>query len=365
LAALIARVARGNVGRGLVLSGLRGVGKTVLLNELANQAEAAGWIVAIVEAHPSGTSREPFALQLARSMRSSLRAAGFKYKASGVLHDAMATFKSFTLTLDPTGAVSAGIEADPSRGRGDSGYIATDISDLAADLAAAAKDNHTGVGVFIDEMQHTDQDVLAALCAAVHNAAQRNLQFYVIGAGLPSLPGVLSTAATYAERMFEYRTIEHLDAADSRRVLTDPANTEGVQWEDAATTLIANEANGYPYFLQEYGRAAWDVAPGPTITYSDVLIAITDGREALDAGFFHSRWAQATPAERQYLSAMAEDGLGPSLSNEIANRLGRTIQSLGPTRANLIAKGLIYSPEHGQVSYTVPGMADFVTRQDH
>jgi len=244
------------------------------------------------------------------------------------------------------------------------GYIATDISDLAADLAAAAKDNHTGVGVFIDEMQDADEDVLAALCAAVHNAAQRNLPFYVVGAGLPSLPGVLSTAATYAECMFEYRTIEHLDDADSRRVLTDPADTEGVQWEDAATTLIANEANGYPYFLQEYGRAAWDVAPGPTITYSDVLIAITDGREALDAGFFHSRRARATPAERQYLSAMAHDGLGPSLTSEIASRLGRTIQSLGPTRANLIAKGLIYSPEHGQVSYTVPGMADFVTRQD-
>jgi len=186
------------------------------------------------------------------------------------------------------------------------GYIATDISDLAADLAAAAKDNHTGVGVFIDEMQDADEDVLAALCAAVHNAAQRNLPFYVVGAGLPSLPGVLSTAATYAECMFEYRTIEHLDDADSRRVLTDPADTEGVQWEDAATTLIANEANGYPYFLQEYGRAAWDVAPGPTITYSDVLIAITDGREALDAGSSipagHERHPPNGNTSRQWLT---------------------------------------------------------------
>lgn len=361
--ALIERARLGRVGRAMALSGLRGVGKTVLLNRLADQAETAGWIVAIVEAHPGSVTREPFALQLARSMRTSLRTASFKFAVTERLRAALGTFKSFTVQLDPTGAVSAGFELDAARGRADSGYITADLADLASDLAGAAKDNKVGVGIFIDEMQDADLDVLAALCAASHRAAQHDLPFYVIGAGLPSLPTVLSEAVTYAERLFEYRTISHLHEAESRRVLIDPASAVGVQWEPEAVTLATAESGGYPYFLQEYGRAAWNAAPGPAITRADMLIAITDARQALDVGFFRSRWDRATPSERHYLMAMATDGSGPSGTGDVAARLQRSLGSLGPIRSYLITKGLIYSPRHGYVAYTVPGMADFVRRE--
>lgn len=331
---------------------------------MAGRAEAQGWITAVVEARPAGQSREPFAVQLARSLRNSLRAASRRYAIKHRVASALATFKSFGVSLDPSGSLTASIDVDAARGRADSGYIGSDLAELSVDLAEMAKDNGAGVGVFIDEMQDADPEILAALCSAVHHAAQRNLPFYVIGAGLPSLPGVLSEAVTYAERLFSYRVIQHLTPPDSATVLIDPAAAEGARWEPGAVDLVVAESAGYPYFLQEYGRAAWDAAPGPAITRSDVLIAIADAREALDSGFFRSRWDRATPVERQYLTAMSVDGPGPSLSGEVAARMGRIPTSLGPARANLIAKGLVYSPQHGQISYTVPGMAEFVRRQD-
>lgn len=361
---LVARTARSRTDRGLVLSGLRGVGKTVLLNEMAGRAESQGWVTAVVEARPSGQSREPFEVQLARSLRNSLRSASRRYAVKHRVSAALATFKSFGVSIDPSGALTASIDVDAARGRADSGYIGSDLAELSVDLAEMTRDNQAGVGVFIDEMQDADAEILAALCSSVHHAAQRNLPFYVIGAGLPSLPGVLSEAVTYAERLFSYRVIQHLTPPDSATVLIDPAAAEGARWEPEAVDLVVAESAGYPYFLQEYGRASWDAAPGPSITRSDVLVAIADARQALDSGFFRSRWDRATPVERQYLTAMAVDGLGPSLSSEVASRMGRVPTSLGPARANLIAKGLVYSPQHGQIAYTVPGMADFVRRQE-
>lgn len=361
--ALISRVSYGRVGRGLMLSGLRGVGKTVLLNELAGEAEKAEWTVGRLEAHPKG-SGDPFEVQLARSLRLSLRKLSIRRRLTDSLKTALGTLKSFSIKVDPTGAISAGIDVDPNRGRADSGYIAGDLAELASDLGDAAAEQKTGVAIFVDELQDADPEVLRGLCAAVHAAAQTSLPFYLIGAGLPSLPGILSNAVTYAERLFEYRPIEHLGEHDSAEVLALPAAQEGVSWDDDAIAIIAGEAGGYPYFLQEYGRAAWDAAAGPDrITRSDVLVAVTEGRAALDAGFFRSRWDHATPAQRVYLTAMTHDGDEPSASGDVAQRLGRPVGALGPTRASLIAKGLLYSPEHGQIAYTVPGMADFVRRQ--
>jgi len=362
--ALVARAAnRRSIARGLVLSGLRGVGKTVLLNELASIAEDNGWIVGRVEAQRKGAG-ESLDVLLARSLRGSLRKVSRRYAATEKVKGALGSFKSFSLGLDPTGSLSLGIDIDPQRGRADNHDLAADLVELAEDLGDAAKEQGAAAALFVDEMQDADLPVLRALIGAAHAAAQVNRPFYVFGAGLPSLPGHLGDAVTYTERLFEYRTIEHLTEFDSRIALTEPAQHEGVQWEEDAASTIVRESAGYPYFLQEYGRAAWDAAIGPaSITQSDVLVAVTEGRAALDAGFFRGRWDRATPAEHDYLGAMAVDGGGPSSSSEIAGRLGRPLTSLGPARANLIAKGLIYSPEHGRIAYTVPGMADFVNRQ--
>ena len=359
---LIARTAQGRPDRGLVLSGLRGVGKTVLLNELAAQAETAGWIVAQLEAHRPSPAQAPFELKLARALRTSLRKIGLRHELTGRLKSALDTFESFTVKVGGPG-LSGELKVAPKGGRADSGYLAGDLTELAADLAEAASERLIGIGIFVDELQDSEIGVLSALCAAVHSAAQSQQPFYLFGAGLPSVPGLLSEAATYSERLFQYRRIQHLNEYDSGQVLTAPASLEGVSWDQAAVDVITKEARGYPYFLQEYGRASWDTAVAEDrITLSDVLVAVTDGRAALDAGFYISRWERSTPSERTYLAAMATDGEGPSSTGEIATRLHRSANAFGPVRASLISKGLIYQPDHGQVAYTVPGMGDFVGR---
>lgn len=359
---LVARAERRTVSRGLVLHGLRGVGKTVLLNNLADLADNAGWITARVEARPAG-SGERFELQLAGSLREVFRRTSWRASATDRYKTALGTLKSFTVKVDATGSLSASFDGDATRGRADSGVIGSDLADLAADLADVAEERSVGVGIFIDELQDASPEVLRALCTATHAAGQRAKPFYVIGAGLPSLPRVLAEAASYAERLFHYRSIEHLGELEAGNVLTEPAGAEGITWEPQAVATLVNETAGYPYFLQEYGKAAWDVAIGPDISQSDALVAVTEGRASLDAGFFRARWERATKSERKYLAAMATDGVGPSSSAEVAVRQGKSPSSLGPARASLISKGLIYAPEHGQIAYTVPGMADYIRRQ--
>lgn len=359
---LRARAERGLASRSIVMTGLRGVGKTVLLNALADRARGDGWIVAKVEADV-GTGGRPFREQVARSLNRALREASGSWGVGDKVRRALSTFKSFSLRTDPSGGMSIGIEVDPERGRADTGSLETDLTDLALDLSAAATDLGAGVALFIDEMQDLTDPESAAICQACHEVGQNSAQFYVVGAGLPSLPGVLAEARSYAERLFHYWPIGALNDMEATDALTVPAAEVGVDWEVEAIAMILEPAAGYPYFLQEFGKAAWDFAPGPMITRVDAEIAIREGTENLDHGFFRSRWERATPAERDYMRAMADDSDGPSQSGEIAGRLNKKVGAVGPARAKLIHKGLVFAPDHGVIAFTVPGMADFIKRQ--
>jgi AAA ATPase domain len=348
--------------RSVVMTGLRGVGKTVLLNELANRARGDGWIVAKAEAE-RGDGGRPFRQQVARALNRALREATGSWRVGDRVHRALATFKSFSLHADPSGGMAIGIEVDPDRGRADTGSLETDLTDLVLDLADAASESGTGVGLFIDEMQDLTEAELTAVCQACHEAGQRDAQFYVVGAGLPSLPRVLAEARSYAERLFEYWPIGALGPADASIALTRPAADVDVTWNDDAVLAVVNDSAGYPYFLQEFGKAAWDYAPGPAITRSDAAVGIRAGTESLDHGFFRSRWERVNASERAYMRAMADDDDGPSQSGEVAQRLGKRATAVAPTRATLIHKGLIYAPQHGLIAFTVPGMAGFIKRQ--
>lgn len=362
---LMARAAVGRVTQSLVLTGLRGVGKTVLLNDLGGRARQRDWIVAQVEARPGGDARgTSFRKMVARSLNQSLRQVTGSWGLRDRVRSALATFKSFSIKTDPSGGLALGIDVDARSGRADTGSLELDLSELALDLADSAAELGTGVVVLIDEMQDLDRTELSAICTAVHDAGQRSAPFYVVGAGLPSLPGILAEARSYAERLFAYRRIGALqpDAADV--AVTRPAQSQGAAWAPSAVDIVVEASSGYPYFLQEFAKASWDYAPGPTIEVEDARLGVEAGREKLDSGFYASRWTRATPGEREYLRAMAEDGDGPSSSGEIARRLGKSsVQQVGPTRANLIHKGLVYAPEHGLIAYTVPGMAEFIARQ--
>lgn len=359
---MVARAVAGRPAQSIVFYGLRGVGKTVLLNELLGSARTAGWICAKVEAD-TGTERTPFRSQVASALNTSLRQAQGRPGLGDRFRAGLRTFTAFSLTASPDGSLSIGIEAEPERGRGDTGSILADLTDLAIDLGDAALDLGGGVALFVDEMQHLEVEELGAICQACHEATQRNLPFFVVGAGLPNLPGLLSIAKSYSERLFQYMRVDRLGRDDALAALERPAQHEDVTWAADAAAAVLDASAGYPYFIQQYGKTTWDAAIGSPINSSDATEGIRVGRELLDNGFFRARWERATPAERDYLAAMAPDGDGPSSTGEVALRLRKKPTSLGPTRAHLINKGLVYPPEHGLIAFTVPGMADFIRRE--
>lgn len=352
------RIASGRPARGLVLHGLRGVGKTVLLGAMRDEAVRREWLVASMEV---GAFSGGFLAHLGEALYPSLR----RLARPGIgtrLKRALATFAALNVKVDASGAWTFGLDLEPAAPA--TGTLELDLVTLISDLAEAMQEQRAGVAVLVDEMQDLDGQTLAALCAVAHHCAQRGLPFLLCGAGLPSLPRVLSEAKTYAERLFEYRSIGPLLPDDATRALVAPAAIEGVRWEPAALQWVLEAAGGYPFFLQEMGQMTWQVARGPdVITLADAREGVAEGRRQLDFGFFLSRWERATTAERAYLEAMARDGDGPSPSKDVAERLGRSLSSVGPTRAGLISKGLIFAPEHGRVAFTVPGMADFITRR--
>jgi hypothetical protein len=270
--------------------------------------------------------------------------------------------KSFTLGIGNVASVQVDVEA--LRGVGDSGNLELDLTELARTVAEAASERGVGVLVTIDEMQDLPLSLLAALCGAAHMSGQRDLPFYVMGAGLPNLPGRLAEAQSYAERLFSYRTIGPLARDAAFDAVTLPGLQEMAAWDVNGAEMIVEASHGYPYFIQQFAKEAWNHASTMTIQREDAESGIAVGLTVLDEGLFRSRWARATPAERRYLIAMARDGEGPSQAGEVAARLGKNTNSLGPVRANLIAKGLVYAPEHGQIAFTVPGFADFIAREE-
>ena len=357
---VLARTRNGRTDRSIVLYGLRGVGKTVLLGEYRRLAEDAGWWVGQAE---GGLGTDDFRGTLAKALYPILREAT-RRKVGERMRAALATFKAFSVSVDTAGTWKFGVDVRPDEGRADTGNLETDLLELVADLGRAAQEQDRGIAILIDEMQELSREGLAALCAACHYAGQRELPFYVAGAGLPSLPRVLAEAKSYSERLFTYSPVGRLDPDAARRAIVDPSVAEGVTWQNAGVELVVATSGRYPYLLQEFGQQAWACAAGPSVvTLADARVGVAGGLHQLDNGFFRSRWDRATPGERAYLTVMAVDGDGPSQAGAVAERLRRTVSSLGPTRAGLIGKGLAYSPEYGQVAFTVPGMADFINRQ--
>ena len=344
--------------RSFVLHGLRGVGKTVLLGEFHQMAQDRKWLTIMVEANTGSPFRDSLARALYPVVRELVRP-----KAGEKLKKALATFKTFSVKVDTSGMWSFGLDVAPAPGRGDSGELETDLGELIKDLGDAAQEQNHGFAILIDEAQDLSRDELRALCAISHQAGQRNWPFLVALAGLPNLPRLLSEAKSYSERLYAYTEITQLHDDAAKQALTRPAAGEHVTGEGDAVSYVVTETQGYPYFLQEYGQATWDAAKGRALTYDDARVGAASGQAHLDAGFYRTRWERAAPAQRAYLEAMGQDGDGPSQSGEVAARLGKTPTGVGPIRDSLIKKGLIYAPEHGQVAYTVPGMAAFIARQ--
>ena len=359
---VLERVAKGRPERSLVLTGLRGVGKTVLLNTLRSAAVRKGWGTGKLEARPDQSLRRPLASALHQAVRE------LGHPEQDQVDHALGVVRGFVQRdAGPNAKLreqwSPGIDAAVVRGRADSGDIEIDLVELLTDIGGLAADVGKGVSVFIDEMQDLGPDDVSALCAACHEISQSGLPLIVVGAGLPHLPAVLSASKSYSERLFSYQRIDRLsrDAAD--RALQAPAEEEEAEFDDAALEAMYAATGGYPYFLQAYGKAVWDHAPRTPITAADVQVAAPEAERELAVGFFGSRYERATPAERDYLRAMADaatelgsegDAVGSVATADVAGVLGKKPQSLSPARDALLKKGLIYSGERGRIAFTVP-----------
>ena len=353
------RVASGRDAQSVVLYGLRGVGKTVLLTRFAQMARERDWIVAQVEAKSGRSMRE----MVGEALHDNLVDLARPGVGTRVLK-ALKTAVSFKASYDALGTWNFGLSLNDSPGGGaNTGTFESDLGKLLRDLSGAAEEKNIGLAVLVDEAQDLPDDELIALCSIIHAANQRQDRLVLALAGLPSLPRKLAEAKSYAERLFSYHTVGELSDEDAAAALVTPAESEGAAWEPRAVEHVVRASAGYPYFLQQYGQDAWNAAPGSPITQADARVGVAIGELALDTGFFRIRWDRATTAEKEYLRAMAVDGDHGSASGEVAARLHKKTTALGPVRANLINKGLVYSPDHGIVAYTVPAMAKFVKRQ--
>ncbi|MFE2751010.1 AAA family ATPase [Actinosynnema sp. NPDC059335] len=361
---VLERVARGRPERSLVLTGLRGVGKTVLLGELRSMAMKRGWGAGKVEARPEAGLRRPLSAALHRAIRD----LAVRHRAPDRVEAVLGVLKAFALRANPDDAKlrdrwQPGIDVPAAVGRADSGDIEIDLVELFTEVAELAQDVGTGVALLIDEMQDVPADDISALCAACHELSQSGAPLVVVGAGLPHLPAVLSASKSYSERLFRYVRIDRLSRADADRAVLAPIDREEAGIEPEALDALFDASGGYPYFIQAYGKAAWDAAPADPITATDVAVAAPEADAELAVGFFGSRYERATPAEREYLRSMAEltDGKDAGVNTaQVAEHLGRKPSSLSPARDSLIKKGLVYSAERGQIAFTVPHFGRFL-----
>ncbi len=338
--------------------GLRGVGKTVLLNRFMEEAQALGAHAVLIEAPEDGNLRQLLAKEARRVLLQLDRAGAL----SQAVKRALRVFKSFSITLGPDGSLSAGVDVDAEVGAADSGVLADDVTDLFVALGEAAKDRRSGLIVAIDELQYLSEEELGALIMAIHRTTQLQLPVVLVGAGLPQLPGLAGSAKSYAERLFTFPEIGPLERDEGRLAVTQPAEAQGVRVEPAAVDAILDHTHGYPYFLQEWAYETWNIAAGDSIQLVDVERAAPRVLDKLDTNFFRVRFNRLTPTEKKYLRAMAELGPGPHRSGEIARAYGAKVESVGPMRSALIKKGMIYSPSHGDTAFTVPLFDEFLTR---
>lgn len=356
---LLGRVKQKRPEKSLLLTGLRGVGKTVLLNEMERLALANGYRTILVEAHEDKSLPALLAPHLRKLLFELNRIAGVGDKAKR----ALAVLKSFVSAVKVTVAeIEIGLDIEPEKGAADSGDIEADLPNLLVAVAEAAEERQAPVAILLDEIQYLKQHELSALIMAMHRMQQRQLPLVLLGAGLPILPGLAGESKSYAEQLFNFPDLGPLSQSDAAKAVRDPVKVASVDVEEAALAEIFRLTKGYPYFLQEWGYQAWNRAVASPITLQVVHDATDTVVERLDKNFFRVRFDRLTPGEKRFLRAMAEFGEGAHRTGDIAEKLGVKVHSLGPTRANLIRKGMIYSPSHGDMAFTVPLFDAFMRR---
>jgi len=356
---LLGRTKQRRSEKSMLLTGLRGVGKTVLLNEIERLARVDGYRTILIEA----LEDRPLGPLLAPHLRTLLfdldRMAGAGDKAKRGLRILRSFIGALKLTM---GELTFGLDIDPQVGTADSGDLEIDLPSLFVAIAEAAEERNSAVAILVDELQYFSVKELGALIMALHRVQQLQLPLVLLGAGLPILPGLAGQAKSYAERLFNFPDVGALSEEDAARALRDPAHAAGVIFEDGALQEVFRVTRGYPYFLQEWGYQSWNLAPTSPITLPIVKHATSTVIPRLDQNFFRVRFDRLTPSEKNFLRAMATFGSGAHRTSEIADALGQRITSLGPTRAKLIRKGMIYSPAHGDLAFTVPLFDEFMMR---
>jgi hypothetical protein len=356
---LLGRIKQKRPEKSMILTGLRGVGKTVLLNEIERLARSNGYHTITIEAHED----KALAVLMIPYLRSLLfelnRLAGAGHKAQR----ALAVLRSFIVGIKVSvGEVTFGLDIEPEQGTADSGDIEIDLPNLFVAVAEAAEERHAAIAIFIDEIQYFNTKELGALIMAMHKIQQRQLPMTLVGAGLPILPGLAGESKSYAERLFSFPVVGALSEADAAKALAEPAKEAGVLFEPKALKEIYDLTRGYPYFIQEWGYQIWNLTDTTLISLETIKQATGKVLPRLDENFFRVRFDRLTPSEKNFLRAMAQLGQGPYKTSDIADMLAIKLSSLGPVRAKLIKKGMIYSSAHGEMAFTVPLFNEFMLR---
>ncbi len=355
---LLERLRRGHSEQSMLITGLRGVGKTVLLTSFEERARERGWTTVEAEI----TKSTDFGVRMAQLVRRALFQLAPRARWKERARRSAAVLKSFQITVATSGTLSAGLDVDAAEGLADSGQLDEDLTDLLLALGEAAGEQDSGVAFLIDEVQFLSTHELEALIAALHKTVQRQLPITLVGAGLPQLPRLAGEAKSYAERLFKFPQIGRLSPAEAMQALVDPVERLDVSYEPPAVKAIVDYTEGYPYFLQEYGNVLWDLAEASPITAADVADARDAVEAKLDGSFFRVRAERTTEVELRYMRAMADLGPEPQQAKDVAALLERTSEQLGPTRSRLIDKGLLYTPGHGLAAFTVPQFDRFMRR---
>ena len=355
----LARIRLGRPSKSIVMVGLRGVGKTVLLDQISEDAEAGGVIPLRIEAPEQRSLPSMIAPQLRLALIRLSNREAVKAQAQRGLRALAGFARALKVKYQD---IEVGLDFDPEPGLADNGDLEADLQDLFEVVGSAARAADSCVALFIDELQYVHEDQLAALITALHRAAQRRLPVTLVGAGLPQLRGAMGDAKSYAERLFDFPEIGPLSRNDAMTAIYKPALSEGVEIETDVLDAIVDRTEGYPYFLQIWGKHLWDVAESSPITSASFPAASAQAIADLDQSFFLVRFDRLTPSERRYLNAMARLGAGPHRSGDIAQAMARHVRSLAPIRSNLICKGMVWSPNHGDTAFTVPMFDEFMLR---
>lgn len=354
------RALAGKSARGFIATGLRGVGKTVVLGRAQQLAESAGYLTCFIEA----SEAKPLGQLLAPHVRRMMLELDRLGAVTEQVKRGLRVLKSFAAGLrihHPMG-FSIELDVEPERGTADSGDLETDLPDMISALGQAARSRQTGVALFVDEIQGLSEFDMGALIMAMHRVMREGLPVVLLGAGLPHVVAMTGRSRSYAERLFEFPVLGPLSPEETAEALRPPAEREGVDFTQAAVDEVIRITQGYPYFIQEWAYHAWNVAHGDTILPGDIAVATEVSLTSLDAGFFRMRYERLTPREREYCQAMAELGPGAHRSGEIAERMAARTAALAPLRTALIGKGMIYSPAHGEVAFTVPLFENYLLR---